>query len=66
MNQFSKDINHYPRRTARTMNEAFGAHARLHVPEEKPSRIAGFLWMVFYGVAIGAFWYALLLARIAA
>lgn len=62
MNQFSKDIRHY-RRTPRTMNDAWGAYAKLHVPSDKQSKIAGFLWAAFYGVAIGAFWYVLLLAR---
>lgn len=61
---FSRDLKDFRCRTPRTMNEAFGAHAKLHVPQDKQSRIAGFLWVAFYGIAIGAFWYALLLARV--
>ncbi|AQG98566.1 hypothetical protein A9R05_06760 [Burkholderia sp. KK1] len=62
---FDRDIRH-ARMAPRTLNEAFGPYstAKLHVPRRKP-RIAPLLWALFYGVAIAAFWYALLLARAA-
>lgn len=60
---FDKDIRHY-RMAPRSLNDAFGPYARLSVHKRK-SRIAPVLWAIFYGVAIGAFWYALVLARAA-
>lgn len=52
---FDNDIRHY-RPTARTLNEAFGPGSKLHV-EKRSAK--GWLWAVFYGVVIGAGWYAL-------
>lgn len=62
---FDKDVGHY-RMAPRTLNEAFGPYstAKLHVPRRK-ARLAPLLWTLFYGVAIAAFWYALLQARAA-
>ncbi|CAG4887799.1 hypothetical protein [Paraburkholderia saeva] len=46
------------RRWPRTLNEAFGPMAKLHVePEKTPLR--AYVWMVAYGVAIGAGFYVL-------
>lgn len=62
---FSRDVRHY-RMAPRSLNEAFGPYsiAKLHAPRRK-FRIAPLLWMLFYGVSIGAFWYVLLLMRAA-
>lgn len=61
---FSRDVKDFRYRTPRTLNEAFGAYstAKLHIPRRR-WRPAPVLWMLFYGVAVGAFWYALVLAR---
>jgi len=43
-------------RVARTMSDAFGPYAKLHVePEKTPLR--AYFWMVAYGVAIGSILY---------
>lgn len=61
---FFRDISKMRYRTPRALYEACGPYAKLHVPRRK-SRIAPVLWAILYGVAIGAFWYALVLARAA-
>lgn len=45
-------------RIPRTLNDAFGPYARLHVEPEKLSWRAYF-WMLFYGVALGVGFYVL-------
>ncbi|MCE4544619.1 MULTISPECIES: hypothetical protein [unclassified Caballeronia] len=60
---FDRDSHHY-RMAPRSLNDAFGPYAKLHIPRRK-SRFAPLLWALFYGVAIAAFWYALVLARAA-
>lgn len=55
---FSKDINHFPQRTPRSLAEAFGPYssAKLHVPRRK-SRVVPVLWMLAYGVGVGVLWF---------
>lgn len=56
--------DHQYRMAPRTLNDAFGPYAKLHIPHRR-SRVAPLLWALFYGAAIAAFWYALVLARAA-
>lgn len=56
---FSRDINHSQYRTPRTMNEAWGAYAKLHVPARR-RRFAGVFWMAACGIGCGAVWYVAL------
>lgn len=58
---FDNDIRHY-RPAARTLNDAFGPYAKLHVPP-KHYRLRGAIWAMAYGAGIGALWFALLLVR---
>lgn len=51
---FDHDIRHY-RRTARTMNDAFGPYSQLHV--EKQGK--GWLYAIGYGLVIGLVWYGI-------
>lgn len=43
-------------RVARTLNEAFGPYAKLHV-EQKKTPLRAYFWMVAYGVAVGSILY---------
>jgi ferric-dicitrate binding protein FerR (iron transport regulator) len=52
---FSKDIQHYRYRTARTLTEAFGPGSKLHV--ERRSSAKEWAWAVGCGVAIGCVWW---------
>lgn len=52
---FSRDIQHYRYRTARTMNEAFGPNSKLHI--ERKSTAKEWAWAIGCGVAVGAFWW---------
>lgn len=46
------------KRWPRTLNEAFGPGAKLHV-EQRRKPVSEYVWMVAYGVAIGIGWYVL-------
>lgn len=59
---FSRDAKHY-RPVPRTMNQAFGPSARLHVSREK-TPLRAYVYMVTCGVAIGLFWYAVLMLKV--
>jgi hypothetical protein len=59
---FSRDIQHERLRAPRTLNEAFGPNAKLHIePQKQPLR--AYLWMALYGVAIGIGWYVVVAIR---
>lgn len=54
----SLDLKYERLRAPRTLNEAFGPMAKLHVePEKTPLR--AYFWMLAYGVVIGAGLYLL-------
>ena len=53
-----REIEYQRLRAPRQLNEAFGPMAKLYVkPEKTPLR--AYVWMVAYGVAIGAGFYVL-------
>lgn len=52
---FSRDIQHTRYRTARTLVEAFGPNAKLHV--ERKSEGKAWIWAIGCGVAIGCVWW---------
>jgi len=56
---FPRNISHERMRAPRTMSDAFGPYAKLHVPSPR-RRLAGAFWMLVYGAAIGAVWYVAL------
>jgi hypothetical protein len=60
---FDRDCRHY-RSTPRSLNDAFGPYARLSVHQKRKPRIAPVLWILAYGFAIGALWYAAILVRV--
>lgn len=65
---FSRDVKDFRYRTSRTLYEACGPYAKLHVPHRKSklrTRIEAGLWMLAYGAAIGLTWYGCVLWRAA-
>jgi hypothetical protein len=52
----NRDIPQERMRIPRTLVEAFGPEAKLHIPQKKTPWTA-YLWMAAYGVAIGFTWY---------
>jgi hypothetical protein len=44
------------KRWPRTLGDAFGPYARLHVEPEK-TPLSAYFWMATYGVAVGALFY---------
>jgi hypothetical protein len=57
-----KEIQRERLRIPRTMNEAFGPMAKLHVePEKTPLR--AYFWMLAYGVAIGIVFYLIVVIK---
>lgn len=57
---FSRDVKDFRYRTPRTLCEACGPYAKLHVPSRHP-RIAAGAWIAVYGVSIGLVWYGIVL-----
>lgn len=55
---FSRDISHQRMRSARTLNDAFGPYARLHVRSPR-RRFAAVFWMLTYGIGLGVAWWFL-------
>lgn len=55
----SLDLKYERLRAPRTLNDAFGPYAKLHVEPEK-TPLHAYVWVVIYGVAIGLIWYAIL------
>lgn len=60
---FSRDVKHFSYRTPRTLQSSkFGPYSRISIPTRR-TRVMPFIWMLGYGFAIGACWYALLIVR---
>ncbi|CAG4900536.1 hypothetical protein [Paraburkholderia saeva] len=54
----NRDLKYERLRSPRTLSDAFGPYAKLHVePEKTPLR--AYVWMVVWGVGIGAIWYVI-------
>lgn len=54
----NRDLKYERLRSPRTLSDAFGPYAKLHVePEKTPLR--AYVWMVIYGMVIGAGLYLL-------
>lgn len=52
---FSRDIQHTQYRTPRTLNDAFGPYAKLHVSQRSDAK--AWVWAIGCGVAIGFVWW---------
>jgi hypothetical protein len=52
---FSRDIQHYRYRTARTMTEAFGPNSKLHIERESDAK--AWVWAIGCGIGIGIVWW---------
>ena len=59
---FSRDIRHERDRAPRTLNEAFGPYAKLHVKERRTAQ--GWLWAIGYGIAVGVFLWVVVLVKV--
>lgn len=58
---FSRDIKHYAA-TPRTLNQAFGPYAKLHVQRNGGAK--GWFWALGYGIAVGVFLWVVLLIKV--
>ena len=54
----NRDLKYERLRAPRTLSDAFGPYAKLHVEQEK-TPLRAYVWMVVYGAAIGAGFYVL-------
>jgi hypothetical protein len=59
---FSRDIRH-ARPTPRTLQQAFGPYSKIRIPQRR-SKVVDALYVVLYGVAVGAVWYGIVLLRV--
>ncbi|MBB5509598.1 hypothetical protein HDG35_005893 [Paraburkholderia sp. JPY681] len=59
---FSRDAKHY-RPTPRSLTQAFGPHARLHVSRDK-TPLRAYAYMAACGAAIGCFWYLVIQLKV--
>lgn len=50
-----RNTNYERLRAPRTLIEAFGPEAKLHVPKKRDAK--GWLYAIGYGIAIGITWY---------
>jgi hypothetical protein len=60
---YPRNTNYERLRAPRTMNEAFGAYAQLHIPPKRYN-LRGALWAVGYGIGIGVLLYVVVLVRV--
>jgi hypothetical protein len=61
---FPRNTQHERLRAPRTLSDAFGPYAQLHV--ERKRSLKGWLWAIGYGLVVGAFLYLVLLVRVGA
>jgi hypothetical protein len=59
---FSRDIRHTQYRTHRTLNDAFGPYAKLHVRRNSEAR--SWLYAIGSGAAVGVAWWLIVALRV--
>ena len=59
---FSRNTQYERLRAPRTLSEAFGPYAELHVERKRSAQ--GWLWAIGYGIAVGVFLWVVLLIKV--
>lgn len=60
---FPRNTNYERLRAPRTLSDAFGPYATLHIPPKRYN-LRGWAWAIGYGVSVGIVLYFVLLVRV--